>query len=248
MERGSRSVRLEISNRVFKELLDRITAGEWTVGAHLPSEAELSALLNVERAAVRAALQKLNAFGIVETRSGSGSRVVEFPLENHLKLASRFSCTNESEQGVAEFRNHMELECARLACERARPDELAELERLAMEHRKLWLMADELPREEWLSRVAESDMLFHGQVIRMSHNRMYIQAMCATREPIYRYIRNRIAAWTPEQIASLRLDRSRDVHYGIYEAIKRRDFDACQTEYAAMLASYADDSSQRIMG
>ena len=43
-----------------------------------------------QRAVVRMALQKLNALGIVETRTGSGTFVIEFDFESYLKTASRF--------------------------------------------------------------------------------------------------------------------------------------------------------------
>lgn len=42
----------------------------------------------------------------------------------------------------------------------------------------------------------------------------------------------------PELVRSFRLDKHRDIHYCIYEAIKAKDFAACQSDYAAMIESY----------
>ena len=43
---------------------------------------------------------------------------------------------------------------------------------------------------------------------------------------------------SPEMVKNFRLDRHRDIHHSIYESIKRHDFAACQSDYAAMIASY----------
>ena len=60
-------------------------------------------------------------------------------------------------QNVTEFRNHMEIECARLACERATEEDLAELERLALEHRRVWMETDGVEHDVWCRRVADAD-------------------------------------------------------------------------------------------
>ena len=131
--------KISASEQVFEALQSQISSGVWKVGDRLPSEGELAERYGVNRLTVRVALQKLNALGVVETRTGSGTYVIEFDFEGYLHMASRFYGQSGMMKNVTEFRNHMEIECARLACERATDDELAELERLALEHRRVWM-------------------------------------------------------------------------------------------------------------
>ncbi len=49
----------------------------WTVGSKLPSEQELSRQLGVGRSTVREALRVLEHLGLVESRSGMGTFVIE---------------------------------------------------------------------------------------------------------------------------------------------------------------------------
>lgn len=236
-ERGS-GKKLSASVQVFEILQSQISSGVWKPGERLPSESDLAEQYGVNRLTVRVALQRLNALGVIETRSGSGTRVLEFDLENYLRTASMFCNVNELSGSVAEFRNHIEIECARLACERADDADMAELERLATQHRMVWMHSDSMEHELWQRQLADADIAFHEQVVHMAHNKLYAYAFAVARGPIYEYILSSVRKWTPEMVASFRLDRRRDIHYSIFESIKSRDFTACQSNYAAMISSY----------
>lgn len=238
MADDSKIKRISASDQVFETLQSQISSGAWKVGDRLPSEGELAERYGVNRLTVRVALQKLNALGIVETRSGSGTHVIEFDFENYLRMASKFYAQSDMMKNVTEFRNHMEIECARLACERATEEDLAELERLALEHRRVWMETDGVEHDVWCRSVADADLAFHEQVVRMSHNPLYSYSFAVAREPIYEYMLFCVSKWVPEMVRNFRLDRHRDIHYSIYESIKKKDFASCQSDYAAMIASY----------
>ncbi len=238
MADDSKIKRISASDQVFETLQSQISSGLWKVGDRLPSEGELAERYGVNRLTVRVALQKLNALGIVETRSGSGTHVIEFDFENYLRMASKFYAQSDMMKNVTEFRNHMEIECARLACERATEEDLAELERLALEHRRVWMETDGVEHDVWCRSVADADLAFHEQVVRMSHNPLYSYSFAVAREPIYEYMLFCVSKWVPEMVRNFRLDRHRDIHYSIYESIKKKDFASCQSDYAAMIASY----------
>ncbi len=227
------------ADRVFADLMDKISAGVWAVDERLPSEDELAESYGVNRLTVRVALQKLNALGVVETRPGSGTRVVEFDYVGYLHTGSKFFSGDGTERSVAEFRNHIELECARLACERATDEEIEVLGRLAQEHRDIWLDSEDLGYGQWCRRVTEADLAFHEEVVRLAHNPFYVCAFAAAREPLFTYLEGNVRKWLPELVKRFRMDRRRDIHFCIYESIKRRDFAECQSNYAAMLSSYA---------
>ena len=159
-------------------------------------------------------------------------------IRDSLKTASRFYEQSGMMQNVQEFRIHIEIECARLAIERATPEDLEELERLALRHREAWAETEGLTHEEWCKRVAAADLAFHEHVCRISHNPLYAYAFAVAREPIHQYMLFCLSKWMPELVRNFRLDRHRDIHYCIYESIKNRDFTACQSDYAAMIESY----------
>lgn len=238
MEEDMKIKKVSASEQVCEAIQDQISAGVWKVGDKLPSESDLAAKFGVNRLTVRMALQKLNALGIVETRTGSGTFVIEFDFESYLKTASRFYEQSGMMQNVQEFRIHIEIECARLAIERATPENLEELERLALRHREAWAETEGLTHEEWCKRVAAADLAFHEHVCRISHNPLYAYAFAVAREPIHQYMLFCLSKWMPELVRNIRLDRHRDIHYCIYESIKNRDFTACQSDYAAMIESY----------
>lgn len=61
---------------IFNALRADIGAGEFAVGALLPSEANLCARFNVSRFTVREALRRLQSDGMVSRTQGAGSRVL----------------------------------------------------------------------------------------------------------------------------------------------------------------------------
>mgnify|MGYP003215939625 CR=1 FL=1 len=185
MDEDMRIRKVSASEQVCEAIQAQISSGTWKVGEKLPSESELASKFGVNRLTVRMALQKLNALGIVETRTGSGTFVIEFDFESYLKTASKFYERSGMMQNVTEFRNHIEIECARLAIERATEEDLCELERLALKHREAWADTEGLTHEEWCKRVAAADLAFHEHVCRISHNPLYAYAFAVAREPIH---------------------------------------------------------------
>jgi DNA-binding FadR family transcriptional regulator len=70
------------SNKVYEYILQQIKDSIWETGDRIYSEKELCEKLSVSRIAVRAALDKLSALGILEKRKGSGSYVSEIDLRS----------------------------------------------------------------------------------------------------------------------------------------------------------------------
>src|SRR5688500_16844635 len=62
--------------RAYRSVLDQIKGGRFPVGARIPTEGELSPRLGVSRVTVRRALEMLVQDGYLESRQGSGYRVV----------------------------------------------------------------------------------------------------------------------------------------------------------------------------
>lgn len=81
--------RRSVPDEVAEQLTDVIVTGELPPGDQLPSERDLAERLGVSRPTVRAALTRLAAIGLVETRQGGGSTVQDFRRHAGLDLLPR---------------------------------------------------------------------------------------------------------------------------------------------------------------
>ncbi|HMX09537.1 MAG TPA: GntR family transcriptional regulator, partial [Burkholderiaceae bacterium] len=66
-----------LAHELVEALGERIRNGQLAIGAKLPTEAAVMAEFGVSRTVVREALSKLQAAGLVETRHGIGTFVVD---------------------------------------------------------------------------------------------------------------------------------------------------------------------------
>lgn len=65
-----------LADRTYISLKGRIERGVWPAGHSIPAEAQLQAELNVSRGTLRTALRRLEDAGLVQSRQGSGRRVL----------------------------------------------------------------------------------------------------------------------------------------------------------------------------
>ena len=108
----------------------RIVRGELAAGEILPEQGELSRMLGVSRTVIREATKVLAAKGLVESRSKRGTVVLprsDWRLLDPDVLAwlSEAGLDPEFLRGMFEVRRIIEPAVARLAAERATPEELA---------------------------------------------------------------------------------------------------------------------------
>ena len=72
--------------QIMEQIKQRITSGDWPLGAKLPSIRELAVAAKVSVITVKRAYQELEAEGVIVTQPGRGSFVAEIEnLSNHLK-------------------------------------------------------------------------------------------------------------------------------------------------------------------
>src|SRR5690625_4139470 len=76
LERGEFSMSAPLYERIYKDLLQRITAGEFKKGDRVPSEKELSKQFNVSRITSKKALDTLAENRVIERIRGKGSYVL----------------------------------------------------------------------------------------------------------------------------------------------------------------------------
>lgn len=79
-------VRRSVPQEVSDQIASRVVSGELPPGGSLPSERELAEALGVSRPAVREAIKRLDAVGVVNVRQGGGTTVRDIRRDGGLDL------------------------------------------------------------------------------------------------------------------------------------------------------------------
>jgi len=124
-----------IAEEIARRLQGEILAGRYHAGDKLPPERRLAETLGINRATLREALKQLEHIGLVRSRQGDGTRVLDFLQTAGLDLLRYLFGSVESGLtllgDVLEFRQIIGREVARLAAARARPDQIERLAAIA---------------------------------------------------------------------------------------------------------------------
>src|SRR3954453_18803933 len=115
----------------FDQIVADVLSGEMQPGQTLPSERRLAELLGVSRPAIREALKRVSASGLVQVRQGDATTVRDFRRHAGLDLLPRLlSRADELDlsvvRSILETRLHNGPKVAELAARR-RPADLAAL-------------------------------------------------------------------------------------------------------------------------
>ncbi|MEU5204556.1 FadR/GntR family transcriptional regulator [Streptomyces pseudogriseolus] len=120
-----------MQQRVADDLGRRIVAGAWQPGSPLPVEDALASELGVSRGVLREAVKSLVAKGMLRVRPRTGTRVLPPEDWNHLDPdVLRWKQSGDAAvllRDTGELRRIVEPEAARLAAERACPDDVRAL-------------------------------------------------------------------------------------------------------------------------
>jgi GntR family transcriptional repressor for pyruvate dehydrogenase complex len=118
------------STQVVNHLRNLIQQGKLKLGQRLPGERELAEMLKVSRPTLRAGLRSLSAMGILESRHGSGTYVVDVdkaPVLDSAPLKLMAALRGFGTDEMFEARMALEIVAAGLAAERAHAEQLATL-------------------------------------------------------------------------------------------------------------------------
>ncbi|MHC3475003.1 FadR/GntR family transcriptional regulator [Streptomyces sp. 7R007] len=155
--------------RVVDELGRRIAGGVWEPGHPLPVEDVLATEIGVSRGVLREAVKALVAKGMLDVRPRTGTRVLSPEHWNHLdRDVLRWKRAGDATallNDTAELRRIVEPEAARLAAERAGPDDVRAL------HDALAAM-EAAAAQPGRSGYVEADIAFHRALFDASGNRL----------------------------------------------------------------------------
>lgn len=202
--------RERLSDEIVRQIKDALLGGKLRAGDRLPTERSLAEQSGTSRASVREALRTLEQEGVVRIKKGvnGGIFVADMdhrPITKSLQTLLQFR--KVSIHQIAEARLIFEPMAARLAAERATPEDLREMEKV-IEQMSEAVRSRELPRS--------FDLKFHLLVARAAANP--ILEMLA--EPMLEVASATITELHPS-INTLRHVLA--CHKKIYEAIQKRD-------------------------
>ncbi|RDH79152.1 FadR family transcriptional regulator [Mycolicibacterium moriokaense] len=126
--------RRSVPEEVFEQIVSDVLSGEMAPGQTLPSERRLAEVLGVSRPAVREALKRVSAAGLVEVRQGDATTVRDFRRHAGLDLLPRLLLrAGELDlpvvRSILEARLHNGPKVAALAAQRRQPGLEALLDR-----------------------------------------------------------------------------------------------------------------------
>lgn len=220
-----------LAEEVVGNLTESIQQGQLKPGDKLPTESEIMATLGVSRTVVREALSRLQASGLVETRHGIGTFVLNRPIETHspFRIDPSAMVTAMDVLAMLEFRVSLEAEAASLAATRRSDDQLRAMRRAL----------DDMKRNAAEgSDAVGSDFEFHLSIARATGNRYFTDIMGHLGTMVIP--RSRLQVSQPER--EQYLERVNFEHESIFDAIERRDPEAAK----AAMRMHLTNSRERL--
>lgn len=154
-----------LSQQVEEQLLTAIRNGTYRPGQRIPTEFELCKIFNVSRTAIREALKKMSARGIIDVRKGSGAYVSEISVKSTSEMLNLFfelSTNKDLVLQTIETRQMIEPILAARAAKHRNENHLASLRKNMEEMRNCDL--------EDKKTEAELDNNFHHILLSVSNN------------------------------------------------------------------------------
>jgi GntR family transcriptional repressor for pyruvate dehydrogenase complex len=167
------SIAQEVAGRLQGEIL----AGRYQAGDKLPPERKLAVSLGINRGTLREALKRLEHMGLVRSRQGDGTRVLDFLQTAGLDLLRVLFPVAKSSGiellgDVLEARQIIGREVARLAAARARPEQIERLAAIATR-------ATSSPEQ-----TLQQDLDFFVELARATHNLVFILLLNSVRSAV----------------------------------------------------------------
>ena len=199
----------KLSEKIVNQLEAAIRKKELKPGEKIPTEMEMCELFNVSRTAVREAVQKLEAKGLIVIKKGSGIYVNEFVSDNatdSMNLFLEMNLDKDYIMHVMELRKMIEPEIAAKAAENRTDANLKNLEKCI---KQLESLADFKYKEE-----GANDRRFHQEIAASSGNLVVLLML----KPIFQLMpKIRMLVYKDVKYAK---QQALDFHIKLFQAIK----------------------------
>ncbi|SHI07013.1 FadR/GntR family transcriptional regulator [Pollutimonas bauzanensis] len=214
---GKPAADMTLADRVTQVLARQIRGGAYPVNARLPTEKFMTQEYGVSRTVVREAISRLKSEGLVETRQGSGTVVLDPKSSEAFRLGLPDGNPARGVLRIIELRRGIEAEMAALAAERRSDAQMAQINRA--------LQAIDRAVRDGGDGVAE-DLAFHIAISRATGNPHYTELLGLLTRALQDAIR--VTRGNEARRADL-ADEVRAEHEAIRAAIQAGDVQAART-------------------
>ncbi len=197
------------AEEVVARLREMIQRGEISAGDRLPPERDLAKLLGVSRPTLRAGIRSLATVGILQSRQGAGTFVVEAeesPTLDSSSLRMMAALHGFTSDEMFEARLSLEMGIASFAAERATSEQMTQM---AEEVAGMYASIDNP------AQYLVHDMRFHQIIAAASGNRILTSLMNMVAKILFEY-----RSKTVKRARDLK--DSAEQHHNIYRAMRER--------------------------
>jgi DNA-binding FadR family transcriptional regulator len=170
--------RTSLVDEVIYAIQRMVGESGWTEGSKLPTEQDLGRQLGVGRSTIREALRVLGHLGVVESRAGLGTYVVNCGVP---KGTVKRPLTPQALNELYEFRLAIEMPAARLAAERRTEKQMADIV-------GAWQACTAAVKRSDASEFAKLDYSFHYSIVQASGNAFFADAYTTVRSSFGDYV------------------------------------------------------------
>ncbi|GAA1762853.1 FadR/GntR family transcriptional regulator [Nonomuraea bangladeshensis] len=206
---------MAVTDAAIDKIKQMIVSGELAPGDRLPKEADLAERLGLSRNSLREAVRALSLINVLDVRQGDGTYVTS--LEPGLLLDTlSFVLDLHQDDTVLQFfevRRILEPAATAMAAELMKDDEIEELR----------VILESLPERPTIEELVANDLRFHQRIAQGSGNSVLCSFIESLSGPT-----NRARVWrglTQEGA----LQKTREQHMAIYEAIAARQADIARS-------------------
>lgn len=217
-----------LAQNLTAALLKRIYDGEFQPGEKLPTESELMTSFGVSRTVVREAISGLQAAGLVDTRHGVGTFVLELRNHQPFNIQTDEILTALDVLAIMEIRISLEVEAAGLAASRRTDAHLHRL-RTALDD-----FAEKIDGDT--DNTIAADIAFHLTIGAATGNRYFHDVLKQLGKTLIPRSRVDSAAAAGDAQRNY-LERVHLEHQSIYDAILHREADVARAAMRTHLAN-----------
>ena len=217
--------RLTLSQRIERTIENAIREKKLQVGSKLPTEREMCESFGVSRTALREALRRLSARGLITIQKGSGMYVSEINIEDAIKTLNLYYDMKFDKNllsQIIEVRSLFEPRIARIAAQNRSDADLNELTENMIEFEQC--NPDNTQKE------ADIDNRFHLVITRATSNPI----LQITMEPIYSLL-PRMRNYIYGNIDGEK-SHTLEFHRQLVKAIREKDSDTAENVMAKHLS------------
>ena len=202
-----------------------ITTGEWTIGEKIPSVNDLAEMFGVNRLTVRIVIQRLNALGVLCTKTGEGSFVQRFDFEALITDLSDFYYSPSVLQKVTDFRQAIERECIERVIRQDSVD-LSELKRYCRlfenEVNRYYELSDDQDKEQSLKLSVQYSLAMQSELVRLADNELFLWSFSLAKALVSKHAMHHAFSRINE-VGENRKNRWIQSHWDLFYSIKNKN-------------------------